>query len=256
MSKFLLSFFLVGCLVIAGCAGSASRMEEDRRQADIHLKLAEAHLQADNPSAALRELLKAVELDPVNPSVRASLAQAYQQRRAFTEAEANYLEALKLSGNDPRYENNLANLYLSMEEWDKAIYHFDRAAKNLLFDSTHIALTGKGYAYLQKGDYVSALQSFRDASTMMPGFVPAYFYQAEVYRLTGDESLELATLRRTIDLAPELLPARYRLAVLLLKGDNYQSARQHLEVIINFAPESDEGKMAAELIKTLPERPL
>ena len=253
MSRFLLSVSLIGCLVLAGCAGAPGRMEEDRRQADVHLRLAEAHLQADNPSAALRELLQAVELNPNNAAVRASLAQAYQQRRAYTEAETNYLEALKLSGNDPRYENNLANLYLTMEEWDKAIYHFDRAAKNLLFDSTHIALTGKGYAHLQKGDYVSALQSFRDAATIMPGFVSAYFYQAEVYRLTGDESREIATLRRTIDLAPELLPARYRLAVLLLKRDNIPLARQHLEVIINFAPESDEGRMAAELIKTLPE---
>ena len=253
MLKFLLTILLIGFLGLAGCAGTASRVEEDRRQADIHLTLAEAHLQADNPSAALRELLKAVELDPAKAAIRATLAQAYQQRRAFTEAETNYLEALRLSGNDPRYENNLANLYLTMEEWDKAIYHFERAAKNLLFDSTHIAMTGKGYAYLQQGEYAAALQSFRDAATMMPSYVPAYFYQAEVYRLTGDESLELTALRRTIDLAPELLPARYRLAALLLKGNNFQSAREHLEVIVNFAPESEEGKMAAELIKTLPE---
>lgn len=252
MSKLLLSFLLIGCLGLAGCAGTASRVADDQHQADIHLTLAEAHLQADNPSAALRELLKAVELDPTSAAVRATLAQAYQQRRAFTQAETNYLEALRLSDNDPRYENNLANLYLAMEEWDKAIHHFDRAASNLLFDSTHVAMTGKGYAYLQKGDYASALQSFRDASTIMPNYVPAYFYQAEIYRLTGEETLELATLRRTIDLAPELLPARYRLAVLFVERNNIQSARQHLEVIINFAPESDEGEMAAELIKTLP----
>ena len=252
MVKYLLIFSLVISVGLSGCAATTSRMEEDRRQADVHLKLAEAHLQADNPSAALRELLKAVDLDPANAAIRVALAQAYQERRAYNEAEIQYLEAIRLSANDPRYENNLANMYLVMEKWDQAIVYFGRAAKNLLFDSTHIAMTGKGYAYLQKGDYTSALQSFREASSIMPNYVTAYFYQAEVYRLTGDESLEIATLRRAIDLAPELLPARYRLAVLLLRGGNYQSARQHLEVILNFAPDSSEGEMAAELIKTVP----
>lgn len=252
MRKILPGFLLVAVLVIAGCAGTTSRVEEDRNQADIHHKLAEAHLQANNPSAALRELLQAVELDDTNAAIRASLAQAYQERRAYQEAEIHYLEAIRLSTNDPRYENNLANLYLVMEEWDKAIIYFDRAAKNLLFDSTHIAMTGKGYAFLQQGDYASALQAFREAIMMMANFAPAYYYQAEVYRLTEETTLEKVALRRTIELAPELVQARYRLAVLLLRDGNYTGARQQLEIITNFVPDSDEGRTAAELIKTLP----
>ncbi len=252
MLKFLTGFLFLGLLMLSGCAGTTANMDEDRQQADIHHKLAEAHLQGNNPSAALRELLKAVELDPDNAAIRATLAQAYQERRAYLEAETHYLEAIRLSKGDPRYENNLANLYLVTEEWDKAISYFDRAAKNLLFDSTHIAMTGKGYAYLQQGDYASALQAFREAVLIMGNFAPAHYYQAEVYRLTEETLLEKAALRRTIELAPELVQARYRLAVLLLREGNYQGARQQLEIIINFVPDSDEGKMAAEMIKTLP----
>ncbi len=253
MSKCLVTFLLAGLLVLAGCAGTASRIEDNSHQADVHHKMAEAHLQGNNPSAALRELLKAVELDSTNAAIRASLAQAYQERRAYQEAETQYLEAIKLSDNDPRYVNNLANLYLSLEDWDRAILYFDRAAKNLLFDSTHIAMTGKGYAFMQKGDYAAALQAFRDAVSMLSNFAPAHFYQAEVYRLTEETVLEKVALRRTIELAPELVSARYRLAVLLLRDGNYQGARQQLEIIINFVPDSDEGRMATELIKTLPE---
>lgn len=252
MSKILTGFLLLGLVMLGGCAGTTANVDDNRHQADVHHKLAEAHLQGNNPSAALRELLKAVELDPDSAAIRASLAQAYQERRAYQEAETHYLEAIRLSEGDPRYENNLANLYLVTEEWDKAIDYFDRAAKNLLFDSTHIAMTGKGYAFLQQGDYASALQAFREAALMMNNFAPAHYYQAEVYRLTEETLLEKAALRRTIELAPELVQARYRLAVLLLRDGNYQGARQQLEIIINFVPDSDEGRTAAELIKTLP----
>ncbi|MFO7812662.1 MAG: tetratricopeptide repeat protein [Pelovirga sp.] len=252
MSKILTGFLLLGLVMLGGCAGTTANVDDNRHQADVHHKLAEAHLQGNNPSAALRELLKAVELDPDSAAIRASLAQAYQERRAYQEAETHYLEAIRLSEGDPRYENNLANLYLVTEEWDKAINFFDRAAKNLLFDSTHIAMTGKGYAFLQQGDYASALQAFREAALMMNNFAPAHYYQAEVYRLTEETLLEKAALRRTIELAPELVQARYRLAVLLLRDGNYQGARQQLEIIINFVPDSDEGRTAAELIKTLP----
>lgn len=252
MPKFLTAFLILGLFVLGGCAGTTPKIDENRHQADVHHKLAEAHLQGNNPSAALRELLKAVELDPANAAIHASLAQAYQERRAYREAETHYLEAIRLSNADPRYENNLANLYLITEEWEKAINYFDRASKNLLFESTHIAMTGKGYAYLQQGDYASALQAFREAVLMMANFAPAHYYQAEVYRLTEETLLEKAALRRTIELAPELVQARYRLAVLLLRDENYQGARQQLEIILNFVPESDEGRMAEELIKTLP----
>jgi len=252
MPKILTAFLFVGLFVLGGCAGTTANIEEDRHQADVHHKLAEAHLQGNNPSAALRELLKAVDLDPTNAAIRASLAQAYQERRAYQEAEIHYLEAIRLSQGDPRYENNLANLYLVREEWDKAINYFDRAAKNLLFDSSHVAMTGKGYAFLQQGDYASALQAFREATLMMPNYPSAHYYQAEVYRLTEETTLEKVALRRTVELAPELVQARYRLSVLLLRDGNYQGARQQLEIIINFVPDSDEGRMAAELIKTLP----
>lgn len=246
---------LVGCLVLlvlGGCVAANPQTENSKQQADVHYKLAVAHLQGNNPSAALRELLKAVELDPKNSEIHVTLAQAYQQRRAYSEAERHYLEALELSDNDPRYQNNIASLYLDMQQWDKAIRYFDLAANNLLFDSPHISMTGMGYAYLQKGDYDAALSTFREVSAQYPEYAPAFYYQAEVHRMNGAEHLERVALQQTVDLAPDFVQARYRLAVLHLKENNYATARTQLETIINFAPESDEGRDAAELIKTLP----
>lgn len=253
MLRIVLVVVLAALLSLNACVGSTGRMEENRHQADVHYKRAMAHLEGSNPSAALRELLKAVELDPKNSAIHVALAQAYQERRAYPEAETHYLRALALSDNDPLYQNNLANLYLSMENWDKAIDYFDLAAKNLLFDSNHIAMTGKGYAYLQKGDYDAALAAFREVALMDPDYAPAFYYQAEVYRETEDSRRERLALQETVKLAPELVQARYRLAVLLLREDNVSAARQQLETIINFAPDSDQGRDAVRLLGTLPE---
>ncbi len=246
---------VAGCLVIlllGGCVAATPQSEGHRQQADVHYKLAVAHLQGDNPGAALRELLKAVELDPKNSEIHVTLAQAYQQRRAYAEAEKHYLKALELSENDPSYQNNIATLYLDMQQWDRAIHYFDLAARNLLFESTHIALTGKGYAYLQKEEYNQALNVFRAVAAEYPNYAPAFYYQAEVYRVTGAERLEQVALQRTVDLAPDVVQARHRLAVLHIKAKNFSAARTQLETIINFSPESDAGRDAAELLKTLP----
>lgn len=250
--RFLMMLGVVAMLGLGGCVAATSKADDDKHQADVHYKLAVAQLQASNPTAALRELLRAVELDPKNSSIRVALAQAYQQRRAYPESEKQYLEALALSGNDPRYQNNIASLYLDMGQWDKAIGYFEQAAGNLLFDSPQVAMTGMGYAYLQKQDYDTALKTFREVSALYPNYAPAFYYQAEVYRLTADERLEKVALQRTVDLAPDFIQARYRLAVQLVKEKNHAQARQQLKTIINFAPESDEGRNAVELIKTLP----
>ena len=243
---------LVMLLGASSCAPVNQDTPDNRQQADVHYKLATAHLQANNPTLALKELLIAVRQDPQNSSIHVALAQAYQQKKAYQLAEGEYLKALELSHDDPRYQNNLAALYLDMQEWDKAIDYFDKASKNLLFLNAHVALTGEGYAYLQKKDYIKALSIFKEVTTLAPRYAPAYFHQSEVYRALDNRELEKISLQRAIDIAPQFLQARYRLAVILVEENALAEAEQQLKMIIDFAPSSEWGFKANDLLRTLP----
>ncbi|MBN1958923.1 MAG: tetratricopeptide repeat protein [Desulfuromonadales bacterium] len=240
-------------LVVGGCAPVGQSPSENRQQAEVHYKLATAHLQANNPTLALKELLVAVRQDPQNSSIHVALAQAYQQKKAYPEAERHYLKALELSDGDPRYQNNIAALYLDMGEWDKAISYFDRAAQNLLFLNAHVAVAGKAYAYYMKNDFPTALKYFNEVHELAPRYAPAYFHQSQVYRAMGNRVMEKMSLQRAIDIAPQFLQARYRFAELLVDEKAYAGAQKELRTIIEFAPNSEWGMQAVDLLRSIPE---
>ncbi|MCF6265648.1 MAG: tetratricopeptide repeat protein [Desulfuromusa sp.] len=234
------------------CVPVKQESQQDHNQANVHYKLALAHLQADNPTLALKELLIAVKQNPKKSSIQVALAQTYQRKKAYPQAEKHYLEALKLSDNDPRYQNNLATLYLDMEKWDKAIDYFDKASKNLLFVNAHVAVTGKGYAYFKKKDYPAALKYLNEATKLVPRYSSAYFLKSEVYHALGDTELEKTALQRAIELSPQFIQARYQLAVLLLQENSVEEAAKQLKVILEFAPTSELGRKTQKLLKSLP----
>ncbi len=152
---------LLICLLLSavvGCAPKQNLADDKKKQAEVNYKLGASHLEANNPTLALKKFLLAAENDPNNSSIQVGLAQAYQMKRAYAEAERHYQKALQLSENDPRYLNNLGTLYLDMGEWDKAIQQFDLAASDLLFMSPHVAMAGKAYALLRKHDLPAALE--------------------------------------------------------------------------------------------------
>ncbi len=242
------NFAVVLLIFLLGACVSSSDMEPKARP---HYTLGLSHLQAGNPTFALREFLKAVEDNPNDPQVHAGLARAYQSKNAFILSEQHYKKALALSDNDPKYQNNLGALYLSMERWDQAIEYFNEAAGNLLFMRSELALMGKGYAYYRKGDYPAALQAYRDAETIAPRLASLHFHVGETYAALGREKLAKASYEKAIFFAPAYAEARYQLAILLLKEQQIDAAKEQLSKIVEQSTLSDWGLRAADFLKTL-----
>ncbi len=253
MSHILKIATIIMMLCLFACVPVNQGGQTKQQRADVHHKLAMAHLQGNNPTMALKESLVAVKQDPNNSSIQFTLALAYQQKKAYSLAEKHYLKALELSDNDPRYQNNLASLYLDMEKWDKAIDYFDQASMNLLFANAHVAVAGKAYAYFKKMDYPIALNYYREALTLAPRYAQAYFHQSEVYRALGDVDQEKVSLERAVDIAPHFFQARYQLAVLLLQQESPEEAAEQLKIILEFSPTSELGYKAKGILKSLPD---
>lgn len=251
---FCVRFMVYGLLIVglAGCVSETQQPQQKRlQQADVHFKLGISHLQANNPTKALKELLIAVENGPDNSNIHAVLAQAYQQKKAYPEAEHHYLQALSLSDNDPRYQNNLAALYLDMKQWDKAITYFDKAAGNLLFSNSHIALTGKAYAFFKKQDYPAALQQYQEVIETVPKYARAYYLKSETYQAMGQNEQAISTLEQALDTSPGYLPAIYQLGVLLLQKQQAVEATEKFERVVQLAPDSEWGSKAEQMLRAL-----
>jgi len=236
-------------LLLLGCAVSNPQADANKQQADAHYKMGISNLQANNPTMAMKELLIAVKNDPENASIHAALAQAYQLKKAYPEAERHYMQALELSDNEPSYQNNLGALYLNMQQWDKAIEYFDKAANNLLFLSPQVALSGEALAYFKKNDLAAAEQHFKEAIAIAPAYAPARYLLSEVYRVQGKEDLEQRALERAVAIAPQYAQAHYQLGVLLMKQQKVEEANKHFKKVIEIAPDTDFGQKANDLLR-------
>ncbi|MDO3379297.1 tetratricopeptide repeat protein [Geoalkalibacter halelectricus] len=245
---FLLSFVLLvlGVFVLA-CAPAEDRTQ----QAEVHYTLGVAYMREPNLSAALREFLKAADLDARDPRIQQSLAQTYHLLRAFPEAERHYLEAIRLAPRESLYQHNLGALYLDMQRWDEAIVRFRSAAQDLLFDQPAVALTGMGMAYYQKGDYLQAVSAYESALQRNRRYAPARLHLGEAYLALNKPDLALEEFREAVRIDPAYAQAHYQLGLAYMKKSDSGQAVAAFRQVVDLSPDSDLGRRAQGYLRLL-----
>lgn len=220
----------------------------DRESAKYHYSLGFAALSEQNPTEALKEFLQAERYDARDPEIQAGLAQAYWLKRAHGLAEKHYKNALELSDHDPKYSNNLAALYLSMERYDDAITAFRTAADNLLFDRSELAWTGIGLANYQKQDYPAAEHAYRKSIDLNPRYYLAPFHLGELYYKQDRPVEALDMFTRTVELAPEFPNGHYWLGLVYMKMKETLKAKQAFLKVLSLAPQSETARLARDYL--------
>ncbi|MBR5028897.1 MAG: tetratricopeptide repeat protein [Bacteroidales bacterium] len=125
-----------------------------------------------NDHLGVEYLTTATNLDPNNIVAMYALGLYYQDNADIEKAESYYNKVLTIN---PQHTNAVHNLgYIELvykENYDKAIEYFNEA---VAMDPENIeALTNRALAYEQKGDKVAALQGYKEALDIDPGFVAA-----------------------------------------------------------------------------------
>jgi len=235
-------------LVVSGCSAPEKKRPP---QGDAHYMIGLAHFRQQQFTSALKEFLLAVEADPQNAEFQNALAQAYQFKKAYPEAETHYLKALELSDNEPQYQNNLGALYLDMQRWDDAIKYFRLASSNLLFGNPGVAYTGMGYAYFQKGDYIDAVGAYQKAIESSPRYPVAHMRLGEVYYALNKWELAIPSFRKAIELSPNYIEAHYKLGLAYMKNQQKEEAKQAFSEVLRLAPGSDLAKLASGYLELL-----
>ncbi len=233
-------------LIVSACAST-----DKRGQAETHYIMGVSFIQEQDATRALNEFLQAAELAPKDARIQAALAQSYQLRGAFPEAERHYLRALRLGGPDPKIQNNLGSLYLDMHRWDDAIVQFRAASQSLVFTNQALALTGLGFAHAQKGELPEAVSAYQRAIRENPRSLQAHLLLGEAYETMGRTDLALNPYRQAVSLAPGHAAAHLRLAVVYMKLGERDRASESFREVLRLAPDSEHANRAAELLRQL-----
>lgn len=243
--------WLAVALLVNGCSSSHSARMDGSQNARVHYTLGVAELKNNNPTMALSKFLDAEKIDKRDPDIQEGLAQAYQRKGAFAEAENHYLKAIAIRPDEPRYYNNLGSLYLDMQRPDDALGFLEKAAGNLLFPNPEIPLTGIGIAYFLKNDYARAVSAYREALSKNARYVEAYLRLGEALTAQGQVDRGLAEYRKALVLAPEYTRLHFYMGMAFMKNGDMEQARQAFIKVRQLLPESEMGQRANDYLDML-----
>ncbi len=242
-------FFLAAVLItFVSCAPT---LKEKKDNAAIRYKMGAVHFSEGNYTAALKDLIEAVELNPEEPTYQHLLGLTYFSKRMYNEAVVHYKEAVRL---DPEYADahvNLGVAYLRLERWDDAIVHFNKALENVFYRTPEMALYNLGSAYYGKGDYIRAVEYFKEAVRVDPEYAFAYNNLGLAYDKLNMTDKAVASYRKAISHEPLFVAAYYNLGVALLKKKDGTGALKAFEKVVELAPQSNKARSAREYIELL-----
>jgi tetratricopeptide (TPR) repeat protein len=224
--------------VVCACAGQQVR--QDPELAKATRTIGEAYMNQGDLTAALRELLKAEELNPDDAIVHNDLGLCYMLKKRMPDAIAHFKKAIELKPGYAPARNNLGTAYLEMQEWVAAIGVFKEITQDLLYATPHYPLANLGLAYYNKGQYRTAMRYYKKALEIQPDFANALRGVGRTYLATNQGRLALKYLQRAVKAAPRAPEIHYDLGEAYLLVGRYREARNaYLNVIDLGQPESD-----------------
>lgn len=237
-------------LLVSACA-TTGVSTDDKKKANAAIALGEAYLREGNTTMALRELLKAQQMNPKDPVLYNDLGLVYMAKERTDIAVQQFEKALQLNPNYSLAKNNLGSAYLVLKQWDKAIPILEDVTNDMLYGTPHFPLANLGWAYYNKGDYAKAQQYLSEALELKPDFYLAQLNLGRTYLATGrlhDALSIFESMAQNNPKDPALLLELGKTYRLL--GD-YSNALLALKGAIEYAENSDLAVQAADEMKKI-----
>ncbi len=233
----------ISFLMLFACTTPQVTPQNDKKAESIR-DLGAAFLNRRDYASALRELLKAHELNPNDPYVHNFLGLTYMAKKKIALSIDHFKKALRLKPDYAFAKNNLGVAYLELKQWDLAIAQFKLVTEDLMYTTPHRAWGNIGVAYLGKRDYPNAEISFLSALETKPQYGYALWGLGRVYLATkryqqARQKLEMAVKGKSNS-------ARFYmdLAEAYEKTGGYLEAKQSYVKVMELAPGSQLARTA------------
>lgn len=224
--------------ILSACAGQ--QVGKDPELAKATRTIGEAYMNQGDLTAALRELLKAEQLNPDDPFVHNDLGLCYMLKKRMPDAIVHFKKAIDLNPGYAPARNNLGTAYLELKEWDAAIRVFKEITQDLLYATPHFPLSNLGLAYYEKGQYRMAMRYYKKALKLQPDFANALRGVGRTYLATNQGRLALKYLMRAQKAAPQAPEIYLDLGEVYLLVGRIADARNAYENVVDLAPPESE----------------
>ena len=174
---------------------------------------------------------------------------AFVQTSYWRNSETLWSHALAVTSNNDVAHNNLGYLCVDRDELDKAISHFEAAAR--IRSGKRDAHYDVGSAFVQmnladslarKGQSEEAMVHYEEAIKLQPNYADAYYNRGSVFFATGRIDEAITDWEKTLELEPNHPDAHTGLGNALLRKGSLQEAIAHYEKALALAPEDPHSR--------------
>jgi tetratricopeptide (TPR) repeat protein len=183
-----------------------------------------------SPEQQLKDLNRAVELEPEMPDYLRLRAQHYLVQKSYDKALVDVDEALKLDPNHPPTNELRGTVLLGLERYDDALASFNKASELTPDDARPFQF--RAQLYRQKGDLEKAVEQLTKALELSPENVATLLVRAGVYYELEKPDLALADVDEAIRIQPRLVQPYQMRAEILAATDHLDQAIAELQRLI------------------------
>ncbi len=240
--------WIAGCvllaLVLVAC--TTKNMERQKQIAEKTRLLGEAYFSEKRYQDALREFLKAEELNSNDYLLHDDLGRVYLALGEHELAIKHFKRALQINPDYTPARNNLGNAFAVTKDWDKAIEQYEIAAKSLLYATPHYPLANIGFVYYQQKKYDLAKKYYRESLRVKRDYVGAMHGLGRTYMATGRVADAIDILEKATNLAPESAFVNFDMGNAYRMNREYQKAAAFYKKAAKLQPNSELADKALE----------
>lgn len=235
----------LGNMYVAGSKGNSDLIAEaerlvkeildkDPNHIEAHILLGSIRFAEKKPDLALEELNKAIQLDPKRVESYLSLARYYVVTQDQEKALETYKRAIEINSASPVAHTEYGKYLVQLGKPAEAEAEFKKAVEVDPKDKTARFVLASFYLVNKQLD--KAEESYKALADLDKDKPQSQAVLADFYALANRPDDAINIYKNILAKSPEYIPARYRIAEILMSKGNMQAASAQLEDILKKDP--------------------
>lgn len=212
--------------------------QKQSQRCEVFFYIGVARYRLNDLDSAIIAFQSAASCDPNLFEAHVALAEAYTQKKNYSQALLSYDEALRVRPNDPGVLRVASGLYLRHQLNEQALPLLQRLVA--LQDGDPALYTDLGAAYGATADWKSADEQFRKALKLHPNYPPALTGIANLELKQGRPEKAIELLQQAIKLVPSAHEPRFLLGSAYNRAERFEEAVEQLETALRLGASDPE----------------